>query len=149
MFPCYPFLQLKFAENKVQNQIMIQNPQKLRYFQSGKCSRKLSSNCLQKMCQNAELVLRFGVIMIRDELKIFLPQPTVLMQQQAAAFQLCLGKFRPIRQGRRQKRFLGSTPRNVGGELGKERLLFRIKALLAEKGRYQKLSCGHGIAASF
>ena len=62
---------LVLLKNKVQNQIMIQNPQKVRYFQSGNCSGKLSSNSLQKMCQNAELVLRFGVIMIRDFIQIF------------------------------------------------------------------------------
>ena len=50
---------------------MIQNPQKVRYFQSGNCSGKPSLNSLQKMCQNAELVLRFGVIMIRDFIQIF------------------------------------------------------------------------------
>ena len=70
-FPAILSCNLDLLKNKVQNQIMIQNPQKLIYFQSGKCSRKLSTNRLQKMCQNAELVLRFGVITIRDELKIF------------------------------------------------------------------------------
>ena len=49
---------LDLLKNKVQNQIMIQNPQKVRYFQSGNCFGKLASNSLQKICQNAEIVLR-------------------------------------------------------------------------------------------
>ena len=50
---------------------MIQNLKKVSYFQSGNCSEKLSSNPFQKIFQNAELVLRLGVIMIRDFFKDF------------------------------------------------------------------------------
>ena len=70
-FPAILSCKLDLLKNKVQNRIMIQNPQKVRYFQSGNCSRKLSSNPLQKMCQNAELVLRLRVIVIRDFIQIF------------------------------------------------------------------------------
>ena len=67
---------------------MIQNPQKVRYFQSGNCSGELSSNSLQKMCQNAELVLRFGVIMIRDFIQIF---PRVSYEKEEVFFSFCFG----------------------------------------------------------
>ena len=52
---------------------MIQNPQKSRYLKSGSCSRKLSSNPLQKWCKSDIFVLRLAILTNRKKCFNFFP----------------------------------------------------------------------------